>query len=172
MTDARYPERWLNDRRILRLSDPAHRLFVLALAWSVSNRTDGALQLDDLRLIPGVDHTGTAELVEAGLWLTGPHGWQITDFAITQTTAAQLAGLEHKRAVDRDRQARHRQRRRADPQHVTRDTTRDVTRDEQREESRDGTRDTEDRPEPGQAGQEAGTNAATRDHLWAVGYDQ
>jgi hypothetical protein len=39
MTDARFPERWLNDRRLLRLSDAAFRLFVISLTWSVSNRT-------------------------------------------------------------------------------------------------------------------------------------
>jgi len=50
VTDARFPERWLNDRRVLRLSDPAFRLFVIPLTWSVSNRTDGDLYDDDLRL--------------------------------------------------------------------------------------------------------------------------
>jgi hypothetical protein len=38
MTDARFPERWLQDRRVLRLSDVGFRLFTLSLAWSVSNR--------------------------------------------------------------------------------------------------------------------------------------
>lgn len=57
MTDARFPERWLNDRRVLRLSDPAFRLFVISLTWSVSNRTYGELydDDDDLLLIPRVD---------------------------------------------------------------------------------------------------------------------
>jgi hypothetical protein len=52
MTDARFPERWLNDRRLLRLSDAAFRLFVISLTWSVSNRTDGVLDTGDLTLIP------------------------------------------------------------------------------------------------------------------------
>ena len=43
MTDARFPERWLNDRRVLRLPDDAFRLFVLSLAWSVANQADGRI---------------------------------------------------------------------------------------------------------------------------------
>jgi len=31
MTDARFPERWLNDRRVLRLSDVDFRTFVTTL---------------------------------------------------------------------------------------------------------------------------------------------
>jgi hypothetical protein len=50
--DARYPERWLNDRRINRLTDQAYRLFVCSLAWCVSNRTDGILEAADLLTIP------------------------------------------------------------------------------------------------------------------------
>ena len=41
MTDARMPERWLSDRRLLRLSDAAYRLHLTGLLWSVANRTDG-----------------------------------------------------------------------------------------------------------------------------------
>jgi hypothetical protein len=54
VTGACFPERWLNDRRVLRLSDPAFRLFVTSLTWSVSTRTDGELY-DDMLLTPCVD---------------------------------------------------------------------------------------------------------------------
>ncbi|WP_405071569.1 hypothetical protein OG558_19725 [Kribbella sp. NBC_01510] len=107
MTDARYPERWLNDRRINRLSDSAHRAFVRSLAWSVSNRTDGRLyadDLDDLRVDPGV----VVEFTKAGLWETWDEGWLIVDFDTTQTTKAQLEGLDHKRVLDRARKQRER----------------------------------------------------------------
>lgn len=116
MTDARYPEAWLNDRRIVRLSDAGHRLYVTTLAWSCSNRTDGYLEDADLALIHGVDPRHGTELLAAGLWTELPGGWQIVDFHKTQTTKAQLEGLDHKRHMDRERKARERARKRGQPE--------------------------------------------------------
>ena len=45
MTDARLPERWLNDRRLQRHSADHYRAFVNALLWSVANRTDRAAMM-------------------------------------------------------------------------------------------------------------------------------
>jgi hypothetical protein len=153
MTDARFPERWLNDRRVVRLSDRAFRLFVTSLAWSVANRTDGRLYPDDLALLLGVDPGAAGELVKAGLWSAAGEGWQVVDFGHTQTTEAQLVGLEHKRAMDRERQARKRAHDRGDhrvclPEHC--DPSRDVTRDFMR--------DTKDRPGQARTG---ASNGAT-----------
>jgi hypothetical protein len=127
MTDARFPERWLNDRRVLRLPDAAFRLFVCALAWSVANRTDGYLSDEDLALIPGVDLTAAKALYDAELWWGHMHGAQITEFEDTQTSAAQLeATAIARRASDRKRQARHRKALASRDGHVTnpRDNTR------------------------------------------------
>jgi hypothetical protein len=110
MTDARYPERWLVDRRITRLSDQAYRLFVIALAWCVSNRTDGRIDRDDLRLIAGVDPGMADELVKAALWEETAVGWLIVDFGITQTPAHELRVLENARRRDREKKARQRAR--------------------------------------------------------------
>lgn len=161
MTDARYPERWLNDRRLLRLSDAGHRLFVTSLAWSVSNRTDGVLHDDDLCLIPRADTGRAEELEKAGLWERDRDRWVVVEYASTQTTAAQLAGLDHKRVVDRERQARHRARASATaestaapPRDVTRDTTRDV--------AGEATRDTKARPGQARTGQEEAQARDTR----------
>lgn len=115
MTDARYPETWLNDRRVVRLSDAAHRLFITALVWSASNRTDGFIETADLSLIHGVDASKATELASAGLWKPVTGGWQIVDYAKTQTTKTQLDGLDHKRAQDRERKARQRARDRGLP---------------------------------------------------------
>jgi hypothetical protein len=109
MTDARFPERWLNDRRVLRLSDDAFRLFVCGLAWSVANKTDGYLSDEDLALIPGVNLEAAEALYDAELWWSHMHGAQITEFEDTQTSAAQLeAAAIARRANDRKRQDRHR----------------------------------------------------------------
>ena len=116
MTDARYPEAWLNDRRVVRLSDAAHRLFVTANAWSASNRTDGFLEAGDLSLIHGIDSRHQTELVSAGLWSEVEGGWQVVGFHKTQTTKAQLDGLDHKRHQDRERKARERARKRGEPE--------------------------------------------------------
>lgn len=134
MTDARFPERWLNDRRIVRLSDADFRSFVVALAWAVSNRTDGRVEADDLPLVPGFSESSMRALTDARLWSLEGEGWQIVDFEGTQSTRAQLDGLDHRRQVDRERQARRRaQHRDPDPEPLSRDESRDVTRDVHRD---------------------------------------
>lgn len=125
MTDARFPERWLNDRRILRLPDKAFRLYVLTLAWSVANRTDGVIADDELALIPA-DASSVTDLEHAELWSRIMQtGWFILDFESTQATAADLAHLEYQRSLARDRKRRQRARQAAA---VTRDVHQDSTR--------------------------------------------
>lgn len=108
MTDARFPERWLNDLRILKLTDAAFRLHVTGLAMSVSNRTDGHLTDDALMLIHRVNSDRVDELERGGLWRRDGDGWLITDFAATQTAANELAALENARRRDREKKARQR----------------------------------------------------------------
>lgn len=112
--DARFPDRWLNDRRIAKLPDDAFRLFVLALAWSVSNMSDGVLYDDDLPLIPGTDPSLAPVLARAGLWERGEDCWVISNYADTQTTAEQFKAAEAariaKRAADAERKRRQRAR--------------------------------------------------------------
>jgi hypothetical protein len=125
MTDARFPERWLNDRRILRLPDDAFRLFVLSLAWSVANQTDGRIYDDELPLIPA-SASGSGRLAKCGLWERVADHWLITVFEETQTTRADLEHLASQRRKARDRKRRERARR------VPRDVPRDVTSDSTR----------------------------------------
>lgn len=138
MTDARFPERWLNDRRVMRLSDGAFKLFVCSLAWSVGNRTDGVIEQADVELIPGYQPHNADELSVSGLWQLGDSDrYEITVYEDTQTSRAQLEAADRKRAGDRERQARHRL--------AQRDQSRDVTRDVTRENKG------QDRPVTGQA---------------------
>jgi hypothetical protein len=106
--DARFPERWLNDRRVLRLSDAAFRLFVCGLAWSVANKTDGYLSDEDLALIPGVNLEAAAALYDAELWWGHMHGAQITVFEETQTSRDDLETLARGRRTQRDKKRRQR----------------------------------------------------------------
>ena len=125
MTDAQFPERGLNDRRILRLPDEAFRLFVISLAWSVANRTDGRIYDDDLALIPA-SAAGSGQLAKVGLWERVADYWQIAEFEETQTTRADLDHLAEQRRKARDRKRAERARRARRGQGVPRDARRRV----------------------------------------------
>ena len=123
MTDTRLPDRWLSDRRMNRLTDRGFRAFINALMWSVSNRTDGVIEPEDLPLVPGFANCAEDELAAAGLLDPLDHGWRITVYQATQTSKSQLEALEQARQANRDRQARWR----AEKANVTNNVTGDVT---------------------------------------------
>ena len=139
MTDSRLPERYLNDRRINRLSAEHFRSYVMATLWSVSNRTDGVLTVEDLTLIPGFSATAPAALYAAELWVGIVGGWTIEDFANTQTSKHDLGVLDNARRADREKKRRQRADRKAagptfqgddpgdNPGDVSRGTTQDRT---------------------------------------------
>lgn len=110
MTDARYPERWLNDRRLLRLSGDDHSAFICALAWSVANRTDGVIEFGDLKLIPRMADSTPDALVKAGLWkvIDGGERFHIVDYEETQTSRDDLEKLANMRRRSRDNKRRRR----------------------------------------------------------------
>ena len=110
MTDARYPERWLLDRRVTRLSDRAHRAFVVTLAYGVANRTDGVLLAADLRDLPRYVEEEVPALVEAGLVEALPDGtgFVVAVFLETQTTRAELQAGDAARVMAREKKARQR----------------------------------------------------------------
>jgi hypothetical protein len=117
MTDARFPERWLLDRRIDGLDDRDFRSFVSALVWSVSNRTDGVITEPDLDRIPHFDRRSVFMLVARALWDATDTGWQITEFEDTQTSRDDLAVLTNARRAKRDAQRRRRARRSEEESH-------------------------------------------------------
>lgn len=108
MVDARMPEKYLVDRRVMRLSDSAFRAFVVLTMWSVSNRTDGQIAADDLPLIPRVDASQVAEVVAAGLATATGDGWALVDYIATQTSRSELEILENNRRREREKKARQR----------------------------------------------------------------
>lgn len=162
MTDARFPERWLNDRRIIRLTDSAFRTFVLGMTWAVANRSDGYVSSDDLDLVHGAKAADADELVKASLWSRADDaGYWIEDFTKVQTSAAQLDGLEHRKAQDRARAKKYREK--------SRGTEPDPDPSSSRDGSRDSSRDDIGQARTGQAGQdrrfeqeEVVTSAVTR----------
>lgn len=108
MTDLRIPERYLVDRRVARLDPADFTSFVMASLWSVSNRTDGQLEPDDLALIPMFNAKSIPVLMEKGLWITRSPGWLISDYMTTQTSKHDLEVLENARRADREKKARQR----------------------------------------------------------------
>lgn len=110
MTDARYPERWMHDRRITRLSDRAHRAYVVSLAYGVANRTDGVVHLADLRDLPRYVEDEVPRLTEAGLWepLDDGTGYRVLDFLETQSSRAELEAADAARIAARKKKAKQR----------------------------------------------------------------
>lgn len=116
MTDMRFPERWLNDRRIMRLTPPLFRAFVIATTYSVGNRTDGIITPDDAEfdLMPrGVTAAHLDALVDARLAERVEGGWLLVDFELAQSTKAQLEGAEQGRIAKREKDAERKRRERA-----------------------------------------------------------
>jgi hypothetical protein len=108
VTDARFPDRWLSDRRLQRLSDSHFRAFITSLAWSASNRTNGVIEPEDLGLIPNFAANAVKMFVTSGLWTPRENGWLIADFAATQTSREQLDAAEAARVREREKKARQR----------------------------------------------------------------
>ncbi|PZF63337.1 hypothetical protein DEI81_07985 [Curtobacterium sp. MCBD17_013] len=108
MTDARLPERYLSDRRVLRLSADEYRAWSFATLWSVSNRTDGLILADEVPLVPFLTDEIAATLVTRELWTVVDDGWLISDFEQNQTSRHELEVLENARRREREKKQRQR----------------------------------------------------------------
>lgn len=109
MVDARIPERYLVDRRVLRLTDAERSSLFMATVWSVSNRTDGRVERRDLTLISTFRESAIPALVGEGLWAPdGPDAWTIVDYVRDQTSRDELEVLENARRRDREKKRRQR----------------------------------------------------------------
>jgi hypothetical protein len=108
MTDARFPERWLNDRRIQQLPPEAFVAFANALMWSVSNRTDGIIKFTEWELIPRCKPADAAALESAGLLKRRNDGWLLGVYKATQRSRKQLESDDEYRERERERMAQKR----------------------------------------------------------------
>ncbi|WFR72489.1 hypothetical protein P9209_00155 [Prescottella defluvii] len=114
MTDARFPERWLNDRRFNRLSDREFRAFAYTLLWSVANKTDGLLEDADLPMVPLFEGSHADQFARQGIWERRPGGWFIVDFPETQTSKLELEQKSNARETARLKKQRQRQKSKSD----------------------------------------------------------
>lgn len=125
--DARLPERWLNDRRLLLLTDPAFRLFVTGLMFSVANRTEGYLSDRDLKLIPGATEPHYAdEIADVALWRRLDGGWKFTEWDGVQSSLEELAAVDQRRIRERDKKRRQRAALRSQSRGTSRGTSRET----------------------------------------------
>ena len=72
--------------------------------WANEQGTDGYLPVTSLRLFhpAGLDVTTIDELIRAGIWQHATDGYQVTEWGLTQSFAADL---ERVRKLNRDRAA-------------------------------------------------------------------
>lgn len=109
VVDARLPERYLNDRRILRLTGDERSSLFMATLWSVTNRTDGRIERSDLAIIQTFRAEHVNALVLHGLWVeAGDDAWMIVDYERDQTSRDEFERLENARRKDREKKARQR----------------------------------------------------------------
>lgn len=160
VTDTRLPDRWLVRRSFVSLPEPAFKLFVLSMMWSVSNRTDGILFPEDLDYVPCSSGPEVRQvLLDRELWVVQGDAWLIQDFLPTQTSAAQLAANEAYTARERERKA------------LKRATDRAANADGAQDRRADVRKTGEDRrgkDRPGRGVSDLGERARER---WASGYD-
>lgn len=122
MTWTKIDDGFHTNPKILGLTDPAFRLYVTGLNWSVAQLTDGhitevalPLCLPTMRQKPKLERV-VAELVAAALWdrcdvHDSPRCWLVHDFTDYQPTRERV---ETDRERTRERQRRHRDKRKTD----------------------------------------------------------
>jgi hypothetical protein len=108
MPDARMPERYLNDRRIMKLTAEEFRAYVLTTIWCVSNRTDGYVLTEDLDVMWWMNNVKSDTFVKRDLWATTAEGWHLLDFLSMQTSRAEFERLEDMRKAEREKKRRQR----------------------------------------------------------------
>jgi hypothetical protein len=150
VTDARLPSRWLFSPQIEALSDRAFRTFAGALMWSAEQGTDGLVPKRSLRLLhpDGADQPAIDELLRCGLWDRDGDDYQVRDWPLTQSLAADVARLrEQNRTRQKALRDRKKHGRTANPlQRVTSDVTRDAEGEERPGEDRTGKAALDDQP--------------------------
>lgn len=110
-----FPGWWLVQGRVQALDPGLFKVLVFLLRYAVEERTDGHLQDYVLSRLPrsvGTDTDLTALANEGFLTRSDKEGYKyyLTDYDKTQSSAQELeARAEHARKLNRDRQARYRQ---------------------------------------------------------------
>lgn len=168
--DARFPVRYINDRRVMRLTPDQFRIFVLATAWSVTNRTDGEIEAADMPFIPFASERDAKALVGAGLWAATKKGWVILDFGTTQTSSAQLERLEETRRRDRDRKARERKAKPDNPPEVRPKVRPEVQPEVQPDSRAEVCAENQGKARTGKARQGSGQKGLADQDFWESGF--
>lgn len=148
MTDSRLPDRWLMNPKMRELSDTDWRVFTWGLMQSNNQQTDGFIPASALVLLhpDGKQPESYKRLCAVGLWEQVANGYQVCDWAETQTLSSDLI---RRRINNRERQKNKRERDSTKPESRVSPVTRDITRDVQGKERLGKERLGEDRQEQG-----------------------
>lgn len=126
--NASLPTRWLTDPTMADLSACEFATHARALMFGIEHETDGLIPTKALRLLAPPDcalDEVVAGLIESAVWTTTATGFQIVDWAETQTTKAQM---ERTRKQGRERQRKFQANLRAEAQEANGVTDASVTR--------------------------------------------
>lgn len=90
--------------KVLPLSSHAFRLHVVALCHCAEMLTDGQITERDVRLLMPVAGIPTwkkyvNELISAGLWTVGSHGWSINDYLAYNPSSVQVKERRERHAA-------------------------------------------------------------------------
>lgn len=116
----------------------ARHLFIVGLCWAGEYDTDGAIPgyaLNSLAIDAGIPNDDVGQvadrLVEVGLWVRQPDGWQVHDWGQWQSTSAER---EERRSKNRERQRawRDRQLAKAAEEDAARNDVTETSRDAER----------------------------------------
>lgn len=101
----RFDDMFPINRKVEALTDAAFRLHVSAIFWCARNLTDGFVPESDLELVTArvKKHRKLAEeLVQRGLWITRPNGWEIKDYLKYQPSKEKVLA-DREAAAERQR---------------------------------------------------------------------
>lgn len=101
----RFDDMFPINRKIEGLTDAAFRLHVSAIFWCARNLTDGFVPTNDLELVTSRVKSARKradELVQRGLWITRPGGWEINSYLEFQPSKKKVLA-DREAAAERQR---------------------------------------------------------------------
>lgn len=101
----RFDDMFPINRKVDGLTDAAFRLHVSAIFWCARNLTDGFVPARDLELVTSrvkSPRKRADELVERGLWITRPGGWEINAYLEFQPSKEKVLA-DREAAAERQR---------------------------------------------------------------------
>jgi hypothetical protein len=91
-------DNFADHRKIERLSDAAFRLHVAGLCMTARMQDDGLVYATKVpRLVPRFRKNALQELIDAGIWIPHPDGYEIHDYLDWNLSRAQIEARREKK---------------------------------------------------------------------------